>query len=52
MIIKDQSIYSICTSNQMFRREIWDKFTELTQEISKFQKMNEVNVPQISQINM
>ena len=53
----------ICTSNHMFKRETWDKFTELTflkfwnlpsetSEISKFQKMNEVNFPQISRINM
>ena len=32
----------ICTSNHMFKREIWDKC----------QKMNEINFPQISQINM
>ena len=43
----------------MFKREIWDKFTEFTflkfwnlwsetKEISKFHKMNEVNFPQIS----
>ena len=53
----------ISTSNQMFKREIWDKCTEFTflkfwsfpsktREISKFQKMNEVNFPQISRINM
>ena len=47
----------------MFKREIWDKFTEFTflkfwnlpsetREISKFQKMNEVNFPQISRVNM
>ena len=47
----------------MFMREIWDKFTEFTflkfshlssetREIPKFQKMNEVNFPQISRINM
>ena len=29
------------TSNHMFKRDIWDKF----------QNMNEVNFPQISQIN-
>ena len=32
----------ISTSNHMFKLEIWDKF----------QKMNEVNLPQISRINM
>ena len=53
----------ISTSNHMFKRQIWDKFTELTflkfwnfpskaRENSKFQKMNEVNFPQISRINM
>ena len=54
----------ICTiSNHMFKREIWDKFTELTflklwnlpsetREFWQFQKMNEVNFPQISRINM
>ena len=42
----------ICTSNHMFKREIWDKFTEFTFLTSKCQKMNEVNFPQISQINM
>ena len=53
----------ISTSNHMFKREIWDKFTEFTffefrnlpsktREISKFQKINEVNFPQISRINM
>ena len=53
----------ICTSNHMFKRETWDKFTELTflkfwnlpsetSEISKFQKMSEVNFPQISRINV
>ena len=47
----------------MFKMEIWDKFTEFNslkfwnlpseiREISKFQKMNEVNFPQISRINM
>ena len=47
----------------MFKREIWEKFTEFTflkfwnlpsetREISKFQKMNQVNFPQISRINM
>ena len=54
---------SICTSNHMFKVEIWDKFTEFTflkflnlprftREISKFQKMNKGNFPQILQINM
>ena len=33
---------SLCTSNHMFKREIWDKF----------QKINKVNFPQISRINM
>ena len=53
----------ICTSNHMFKGEIWDKFTEFTflkfsnlpsktREISKFQKKSEVNFPQISRINM
>ena len=53
----------ICTSNNMFKREIWDKFTEFTfskfwnlprftREILKFRKMNEVNFPQISRVNM
>ena len=32
--------------------EIWDKFTETHQKISKFQKMKDVNFPQISQINV
>ena len=51
----------------MFKREIWDKFTEIsrvhffeilkfqkseTREISKFQKMNEVNFPKVSRINI
>ena len=30
----------------MFKREIWDTFTEFT--FLKFQKMNEVNFPQIN----
>ena len=53
----------ISTSNHMFKKETWDKFTEFTffkfqdvpsktREISKSQKMSEVNLPQISQINM
>ena len=53
----------VSVSNHMFKREIWDKFTKFTflkflnlpsetREISKFQKMNEVNFPQISRINM
>ena len=53
----------VSTSNHMFKREILDKFTEFTflkfsnlpsetREISEFQKMNEVNLPQISRINM
>ena len=57
----------ICISNHMFKREIWDKFTEIsrvhffeilkfqkseTREISKFQKMNEVNFPKVSRINI
>ena len=47
----------------MIKKKIWDKFTEFTflkfwnlssetKEISKFQKMNEVNFLQISRINM
>ena len=47
----------------MFKREIWDKFTKLTflkfwnlpsekREISKFQKLNEVNFSQISRMNI
>ena len=50
------------TSNHMFKREIWDKFTELTflkfwnlpdetRDIFKSQKMSKVNFPQISRIN-
>ena len=57
------STVALCTSNSMFKREIWDKFTEFTflkfwnlpseiGEISKFQKMKEVNFPQILRINM
>ena len=53
----------INASNHMYKRKIWNKFTELTflkfenlpsetREISKFQKMNEVNFPKISRINM
>ena len=53
----------ICASNHMFKRKIWDKFTEFTflkfwdppsetREISKFQKINEVNFPQILRINI
>ena len=53
----------ICTSNHMFKKEIWDKFMELTflkfwnlpsetRENSKFQKMSEVNFLQISRMNM
>ena len=53
----------LLTSSHMFKREIWDKFTEFTflkfwnfprktREISKFEKMNVVNFPQISRINM
>ena len=53
----------ICTSNHMFKREIWDKSSEFTflkfwnlpsetREISKFQKMNEVSFPRIPLINM
>ena len=45
----------------MFKREMWDKFTEFTflkfwnlpietREIPKFQKMNEVNFPQLSHV--
>ena len=37
-----ENIQKICTSNHMFKRENWDKF----------RKMNEVNFPQISWINM
>ena len=46
----------------MFKRGIWDKFTKFTffklekypeyKGDSKFQKMNEVKFPQISQIRM
>ena len=53
----------ISTSNHMFKREIWDKGTESTflkfwnfpskrREISKFQKMDQLNFPQISRTNM
>ena len=53
----------ISTSNHMFKREIWNKFTQFTflkfgnhpsetSEISKFLKLNEVNFPQISRISM
>ena len=50
----------ISTSNRMFKREIWNKFTEFTflkfwnlkNLISKFQKMSKVNFLQISRINM
>ena len=53
----------ICTTNHVFKRKIWDKFTEFTfwkysnlqsetKEISKFQKMNEVNFPEISRIDI
>ena len=34
----------------MFKEEIWDKFNGFT--FLKFQKMKEVNFPQISRINM
>ena len=37
----------ICTSDHIFKRTIWNKFTEI-KKISKFQKMNKVNFPQIS----
>ena len=37
----------ICTSNHMFKREIWDKFTKFSFFILKFQKINEVNFPKI-----
>ena len=61
--MKEYLYHEISTSNQMFKREICDKFTEFTflkfwnlpsetREISKFQKINEVNFPQISRINM
>ena len=52
------NLYGITTSNHIFKREIWDKLTEFTflkfwnLKISKFQKMNGVNFPKISQINM
>ena len=44
----------------MFIRQIWGKFTSFffwnlpcfTREVSKFQKMNELNFPQISFLNM
>ena len=36
----------------MFKREIWDKLPSSPFEILRFQKMNEVNFPQISRINM
>ena len=54
----------ICTSNHMCKKEIWDKFTEFTflkkkkkspewnERDFKISKMNEVNFPQISRINM
>ena len=53
----------ISTSNHMFKREIWNEFTEFTflkfwnlpietREISKFEKINEVNFSEISQIHM
>ena len=58
-----ENMQQISTSNHMFKRKIWDKFTEFTflkfwnllsetREISKFQKMNKVNFPQIPRINM
>ena len=46
-----ENMQQICTSNHMFKKEIWDKFTEFT-FFSKFLKINEVNFPQISRINM
>ena len=46
-------VKKISASNHMFKRKIWDKFTEFTfLKISKFQTMNEVNLPQISLINV
>ena len=52
-------VKKISASNHMFKRKIWDKFTEFTFleflnlfEFSKFQKMNEVNFSEISRINM
>ena len=54
-----EDMQQICTSNHMFKREIWDKFNKFTllkfwnlssemREISNFQKMNKVNFSQIS----
>ena len=59
----ESAAIKVCTSNYMFKKEIRDKFTEFTflkfwnlpsqmREISKFQKMNEVNFTKISRINM
>ena len=52
-------VKKISASNHMFKREIWDKFTEFNFleflnlfEFSKFQKMNEVNFSEISRINV
>ena len=57
--LKEYAKVRISTSNHMLKREIWDKFneiwdkfTETHQKISKFQKMKDVNFPQISQINV
>ena len=59
----NKALHKICASDHMFKKEIWDKLTEFTflkfwnlpserREVSKFQKMNEVNFPQISRINI
>ena len=57
------TLLTLSASNNMFKREIWDKLTEFTflkfwnlhsetREISKFQEINNVNFPQISRVNM
>ena len=62
-LVCETAVVSIYTRNHMFKREIWDKFTKFTllrfwnllsetREISKFQKILEVNFPQISRIKM
>ena len=58
-----ENMQQIYASNHMFKREIWDKLNKFTflkfrnllsetREISKFQKMNEVNFLKVSWINM
>ena len=58
----NNNLVIISTSNHVFKRKIWDKFTEFTflkfwnipsetREISNVQKMNQVNSPQISLVN-